>query len=180
MPPSILALVATLALVVTFVGHTVAEALNLRALEAEVPEGFRDIYDAESYAKSQAYTRARTGFHWIVGSWDLAVLLAFWHLGGFGYLANFISAHQLGPILTGLGFIAILGLASELISLPFALYSTFVLEERFGFNRTSLSTFWVDRVKGALLAVVLGGLLFAGIFAFFEWAGSLAWLYAWG
>ncbi len=179
MSPSVLALVVTLALVLTFVGHTVAEALNLRALEPEVPEGFRDIYDAESYAKSQAYTRARTGLHWIAGSWDLAVLLAFWHLGGFGYLADFISAHQLGPILTGLGFIAILGLASELISLPFALYSTFVLEERFGFNRTSLSTFCVDRVKGALLAVVLGGLLLSGILAFFEWAGSLAWLYAW-
>ncbi len=166
-------------LVVVFVVHTLADVLNLRALAPTVPAEFEKLYDADSYARAQHYTRARTHFGWIVAAFDLLVLLGFWHVGGFGWVDDAIRELGLGTIPTGLLFIGSLALASELLALPFALYSTFVLEERFGFNRMDLHTFATDRLKGAALGIALGGALLSGVLAFFEWAGSLAWLYAW-
>jgi len=167
-------------LIVLFAIHTAADVLNLRALAPTLPREFEDVYDAESYARSQHYTRARTRFGWISGAFDLVVLLGFWLAGGFGWLDDTIRSAGLGTIANGLLFVGALGAASEILSLPFALYGTFVLEERFGFNRTDLRTFALDRVKSGALAIALGAPLLAGVIAFFEWAGPLAWLYAWG
>jgi STE24 endopeptidase len=83
-------------------------------------------------------------------------------------------------VATGLAFLAALGLARMLVGLPFAIWSTFVMEERFGFNRTSRATFVTDRLKGLLLAIGLGGPLLAAILWLFETAGPSAWAWGWG
>ena len=82
-------------------------------------------------------------------------------------------------MVTGLLYIGALGLASILLGLPFRAYSTFVIEARYGFNRTTAGTFVADTLKSLVLAALLGGLLLAVILAFFEWAGPLAWLWCW-
>lgn len=156
-----------------------ADRLNLKALRDELPAGFEDVYARDAYEKSQRYTRARTRFGLLTGTFDLLVLLAFWFLGGFDLLDLWLRGLGFGPILTGLLFIGALMLGKSLLDLPFSVYSTFVIEERFGFNRTTPRTFVLDLVKGLSLAVVIGAPAAAAVLWFFERAGSLAWLYCW-
>jgi STE24 endopeptidase len=158
----------------------VADLLNLRGLAPEVPAEMRDHYDAERYARSQAYTRARTRFGFVAQGFDLVVLLVFWFAGGFAWLDDRVRGLGHGPMVTGLVFIGALGLAKMLLDLPFKYVSTFVIEERFGFNKSTRRTFFADVAKGLLLAVVLGGPLLAAILAFFEKTGAGAWLWCWG
>ena len=174
------AVIILVALVGEFLLSLAASLLNVRAMSPEVPEEFREVYDPDRYSKAQEYMRVRTRFGLVQGTLRLALLLAFWRVGGFGWLDDVVRAQGWGPIGSGLVFIAGLMTASMVIGLPFRLYSTFVIEERFGFNRTTMTTFWVDRVKGLALAVVLGGALLAAILFFFERAGGTAWLWCWG
>jgi STE24 endopeptidase len=138
------------------------------------------VYDAERYARSQEYTRVRTRFSFWPQALDLAVFLAFWFAGGFAWLDGWTRGLGLGPVATGLVFIGVLLVAKAGLDLPFRYYSTFVIEERFGFNKSTRATFWADAAKGLVLAVVLGGPLLAAILWFFERAGAAAWLWCWG
>lgn len=156
-----------------------ADLLNLKALSPELPAEFADVYDQEEYRRSQEYTRARTRFGFIEGGFDFWVLLFFWFVGGFELLDICARSWQVNPELTGVGYIALLVAGKSLLSLPFTLYSTFVIEERFGFNRTTVATFFMDRVKGFLLAVVLGGPLLYLILLIFNSLGPGAWLLCW-
>lgn len=157
-----------------------ADLLNLRALRPAPPAGFETLYDPERYARSQEYTRVRTRFSFVPQAFDLVLLLGFWSAGGFAWLDARTRALDLGPVPTGLAFIGVLALGKALLDLPFRYYSTFVIEERFGFNKTSRATFWADTLKGLLLALVLGTPLLALILWFFARAGSSAWLLCWG
>ena len=153
--------------------------LNVRAMRATVPDEFREVYDQDTYARSQTYTRARTWFGLVQGTTSLAALLAFWGAGGFGWLDALCRGVGWGPVPTGLLFVAALLVGSTLLGLPFRIYSTFVIEERFGFNRTSPATFVLDLAKGLALGALLGGSLLALVLAFFEWAGPAAWVWCW-
>ncbi len=167
------------ALVIDWGLNLLADRLNLRALRDELPAGFEDVYAPEAYRKSQRYTRDRTRFSHLASTVELAALLVFWLAGGFNLLDRWLRGFAFGPILTGLLFIGALALAKILVDLPFSIYSTFVIEERYGFNRTTPRTFVLDLAKSLLLAVALGGPLLAAVLWFFEWAGSDAWLYCW-
>ena len=158
----------------------VTSLLNIRAMSPTLPDEFRPTYHDETYGRSQAYTRTRTLFGLVHDLVSLTTLLGFWQLGGFGWLDRLSRGAELGPIPTGLLFVGALVVGSTALGLPFQLYSTFVIEERFGFNRTTGRTFVLDRVKGLALGVVLGGGLLAAVLFFFEWAGPLAWLWCWG
>lgn len=176
---NIYAIVILSALIINYVLDLVADFLNLRALRDELPDEFKDTYNAEVYRKSQEYTRVTTRFGFLTSTFDLAVTLIFWFAGGFNCLDERVRSWQLGPIGTGLAYIGILLFLQMLLSLPFSIYSTFVIEERFGFNKTTPTTFVTDILKGLILAIGLGGPLLAGILAFFEYAGPYAWLYCW-
>jgi STE24 endopeptidase len=156
----------------------IATLLNLTSLDPRLPDAFAEVYDADTYARSQAYTRASARFGIVHGSFSLGVLLAFWLLGGFGWLDELARSLGRGEVLTGLVFITLLGLGSHLLNLPFSVYETFVLEERFGFNKTTPRTFAVDQLKGLLLAAALGGPLLAAILWIFSNVEH-AWLWAW-
>ena len=156
-----------------------ADWLNLGHLKEELPGEFGDLLDADAYGRSQAYTRTKTRFGFITGSFDLAVMLLFWFAGGFNYLDVLARGWGLGLIWTGLIYMAILMLIKGVIDLPFGIYSTFVIEERFGFNRTTPKIFITDILKGLVLAVLLGAPLMALFIALFEYAGPGAWFYCW-
>jgi STE24 endopeptidase len=173
------AIVVLAALLVQWGLEVTANLLNLRALAPELPEEFRDVYDADTYRRSQEYTRARTRFQLLPSTLDLAALLAFWFLGGFPWLEARVGGLGLSGIPAGLAFIGALLVARMLLHLPFRWYGTFAIEERFGFNRTTRRTFVLDALKSVLLGALLGGLLLAGILWFFGSAGTLAWLWAW-
>jgi len=167
------------ALVLDFVLRLVASLLNLKALKLELPLTLEGVYNPEDYRKSQEYTRESTRFDLVASTFQLLLLLSFWFAGGFNYLDQVVRAWGFVPIVSGLLYIGILLVAYSLITLPFSVYATFVIEERFGFNRTTPRTFLMDRVKGLALAMLLGAPLLAGILSFFEYSGLYAWLYCW-
>jgi STE24 endopeptidase len=155
-----------------------ATLLNLKSLDPRLPDAFADVYDADTYARSQSYTRASASFGVIRASFSLTVLLGFWLLGGFGWLDHLVRSFGFGEVPTGLAFIGLMALGGHMLNLPFSIYDTFVLEERFGFNKTTPKTFAADQIKGLLLAVVLGAPLLAAILWIFI-SVAYAWLWAW-
>jgi STE24 endopeptidase len=145
-----------------------------------MPEDFSDVYDKETYSKSQQYTKIRTKFGFISSAFGLVALIVFWQLGGFGYVNSAVISWSDSPIIRGLYFFGVLIALQQIISLPFSIYSTFVIEEQFGFNKTSVKTFIADRTKGLLLGATIGGGILALILYIFGELGQASWLYAWG
>lgn len=155
-----------------------ATLLNLKAFPAEVPKPLEGLMDAEKLDKARDYLRvnAKTGI--IQSTASLAVLLTFWAIGGFGLLDTWARAQTDSPVLAGLIFLSLLFLGQSLVSLPFSVYDTFVIEQKFGFNRATPATFIMDRLKGLLLAAVLGLPLGAAVLWIFGNVTN-AWLWAW-
>ncbi len=156
----------------------IASLLNLKALSPQLPEEFKGVYDDEKYAKSQEYTRVSERYGIITATYSLTLLLVFWFLGGFGFLDDWLRSFGWNSTLTGILFIGILFLGNTLLSLPFQIYDTFIIEERFGFNKTTPKTFVIDQIKGLLLAAILGIPLLAMVLWIFG-AVDHAWLWAW-
>ncbi|MCW1883770.1 M48 family metallopeptidase [Luteolibacter flavescens] len=174
-----LALLILLALFALWKLDFIATLLNLKALSPEVPAEFADVFDAERYAKSQAYTRESARFEIIHSTFSLGLLLVFWILGGFGWLDGVARGLVTGEIPAGLVFLGLLFLGHTLVHLPFSIYDTFVIEEKFGFNKTTPKTFIIDQIKGLLLAGLIGLPMAAGILWIFGHVAN-AWLWAWG
>ncbi len=172
-------LIILLAVIIEYVLDVVANLLNLRSLRTELPPALEGLYRPEDYRKSQEYIRTNTRFDFVTDTFGLAVLLGFWFSGGFNYLDQIVRSWGFGPILSGLFYIGILFIGYRLIMLPFSIYDTFVIEERFGFNKTSPRTFVMDRLKSLALLALLGGAALSGVLALFQYAGYLAWLYCW-
>ena len=166
-------------IVIDFILNIVADRLNLKMLKEELPESFADVYDKEKYQKSQAYLKENTRFGWITGTFNTVIILAFWFLKGFPYLDRWVRAFGWGPVLSGLVYMGLLLLFKAILSIPFRVYGTFVIEEKYGFNRTTPKTFALDIFKGLGLTILLGAPLLLGILAFFQYAGSNAWWYCW-
>ena len=153
--------------------------LNVRSLRPDVPQEMEGVYDRQAYERSQESARATTRAGLVGEGVELAALCTFWFAGGFRALDGLTRQWGGGPVLSGLLFVGALLLLSALLSLPFSVYATFVLEARFGFNRTTPRTFVLDRVKGLALALALGGPLLAAVLAIFERGGRCAWLVCW-
>jgi STE24 endopeptidase len=164
---------------VDFILNLAADGLNLKHLRNELPRAFEGVYDPERYRKSQQYLKANTKFGWITSAFNLCLILVFWFAGGFPLLDKWLRAFELGPVLSGLIYVGGLMLLKVVLALPFSVYATFVIEERFGFNKTTQSTYVLDLLKGLMLALLLGTPLLAAILAFFQYAGPYAWWYCW-
>jgi STE24 endopeptidase len=173
------AAVVLVTLLLSYALDMAAGILNVRNIRDELPEGFEDAYDPERYRRSQAYQKANTRLGRVVDSVHLAAFLVFWFSGGFAWLDAWVRSFGWGTVPTGLIFVAALAAMRFLVGLPFNVYAVFVIEERFGFNRTDMKTFVLDRIKGLLLGVAVGMPLLAGILAFFEYAGEDAWWWCW-
>jgi len=157
----------------------IADKLNLKALNPKMPKEFEDVYDAEAYSKSQEYSKVKTKFGWIEDAVSLIGFIAFWFLGGFEWINNWALSLEFSFIPTALIFLGSLSLLSGIMSTPFGLYNTFVIEEHFGFNKTTWKTYIIDALKGLGLTIVLGIPLISAVLWALEMLGPLAWLYAW-
>ncbi len=176
-------LFAWIILAALFLDHLLqgaASFLNLRALSGDPPPEVADLYGGKRWEKTRDYLKARLRLGWTQQIFDTVLLLAFWFLRGFPALDRAAPSFGLGEVGKGLSFLSALFLGKALLDLPFQAWSTFVVEEKFGFNRTTPKTFVTDRLKGLLLFALLGLPLMAGILAFFLHAGTYAWLYCWG
>lgn len=153
--------------------------LNLKSTNSNLPGEFQGYYDPDKYIKSQKYLRENTTFKIIHSTVFLGLVLLLMLSGGFNAIDLGIRALGFVGILRGLLFFAILFLCFQIIDIPFSLYNTFVIEQRYDFNRTTLKTFILDILKGWFLTIVIGGLLLGGVIWFFEKTGYLAWLWCW-
>jgi len=152
------------------------DRLNLKHTVPDLPKELEGIFDEEEYRKSQLYKRDNTRFSFISSSFSLLLMGLIFFLGGFGWLDSLLSAHISNYILFVLAFFGILALASDILTTPFDLYSTFVIEERYGFNRTTTKTYILDKLKGWLLGSIIGGGLLALITWIYMLTGSWFWL----
>ena len=129
------------AIIFDVVINIVADILNLKMLQAKLPKPFQGVYDSDQYRKSQDYLRVNTRFGWITAVINLMAILLFWFKGGFPAMDNWVRSFGNGPVLTGLMYIGTLMFFYALLSQPFSIYATFVIEEQFGFNKTTWKTY---------------------------------------
>lgn len=159
-----------------FVFERILDYLNLKHFSPEVPEDLDGIYEPDKYKRSQEYLKANSRVSAISSSILFIALIIMLLAHGFAWLDAISRAISPNSYLRTLIFFGILGLASALLSLPFDIYGTFVVEEKFGFNKTTVKTFITDKIKSLILAVILGG----GILLFIQWAyqrgGNAFWI----
>jgi STE24 endopeptidase len=162
-----------------YILERILDYLNRTWWSSELPQELEGIYDAAKYKKSQEYERVKTRFSMVTSTFSLVAMLLMLFFGGFAWLDDFVRSYTSNAILMALLFFGILGLAADILSTPFSVYSTFVIEERFGFNRTTPKTFILDKLKGWLLSAVIGGGLLSLIVWIYQVSGGWFWLIAW-
>jgi len=167
-------------LIISFIIDKFLDALNAKRYSDPIPQELHDVYDQEDYLKSQRYKKANDRFSSIASSISLIVTLLFFYLDGIAFVDEWARTFSDNSIIIALIFFGSIMFASDLLSTPFSYYHTFIIEEKFGFNKTSLKTFFLDKIKGWLMSAVLGGLLLSIIIWFYESTGSNFWIYAWG
>ena len=179
MTPTTLFYILIAILIINFIIDKVLDMLNSKHFNDVIPVELQDVYEKEEYEKSQAYKKTNAKFSTITGLFSLVVTLAFFFFDGFKYVDEIARGYSSNTIVITLIFFGIILIGSDLINIPFSMYKTFVIEEKFGFNKTTKKTFVFDKIKGLLMTVVLGGGLLALIVWFYEFAGTSFWIYAW-
>lgn len=153
--------------------------LNIRFSKNELPAVLKDIYDPEKYAKQQDYFRTNSRFGMLTGSFSFLITLLMYTLGGFAWVDQLVQNYTLNPILLPLLFFGLLFIANDILGIPFDWYHTFVIEEKFEFNKIGPKLFILDKLKGYGLTIVMGG----GILSLIIWIYNLTpdyfWLWAW-
>ncbi|WP_031425334.1 M48 family metallopeptidase [Flavimarina sp. Hel_I_48] len=179
MTPEILFYYIIAVIVINFIVGESMKYLNARHFDDPVPQELKDVYDTETYRKSQDYKKANFKFSLISAVFSLFLTLLFFFLDGFAIVDSFAREVNDNPIVIALIFFGIIMLGSDLLTTPFSYYNTFVIEERFGFNKSTPQLFFLDKLKGWLMMMIVGGGLLALILWFYAWAGNSFWLYAW-
>ncbi|MEO1029916.1 MAG: M48 family metallopeptidase [Bacteroidota bacterium] len=167
-------------IIINFIKDKILNAVNAKHFNDPIPEELNDVYDTEAYKKSQDYKATNYKFGIWSSLFTLGLTLAFLFLDGFEYVDHIARTYSDQPVVIALLFFGIIMLASDIITTPFAYYKTFVIEERFGFNKTTMTTFIFDKLKGLLMMAILGGGIIALIIWFYQLTGRHFWLYAWG
>jgi len=158
----------------------IVRTLNIQALDPKLPGEFLDTFDDEKYAKSQDYTRSNSKFAYLTSTFSLILGLWFILSGFYNTIDLYARSFGFSEIITGLCFFGLLSIVNDILSLPLSLYKTFVLEEKYGFNKTTYATFFTDKLKQYFLMILIGGPVLYVILYFFESFGTSAWLYVWG
>lgn len=166
-------------IVLEFIFEKALSYINLQTWDKPLPEAVKDLYDTEKYAQARNYARVNYRFETVSSVFSLIVSVSFLLAGGFAWIDGVIRNYSYTPIAQALLFFALIGLGSSFISLPFNIYHTFVIEEKFGFNKTTVSTFITDKLKNLVLGTIIGG----GILALLTWLflllGNYFWIAAW-
>ena len=166
-------------IIINFVVDKILNALNAQHYNDALPKELKDVYDETEYKKSQDYKATNYKFEIITSTFSIILTLGFLFLDGFEFVDNIARSYSQNPIIIALIFFGIIMICSDILTTPFSYYSTFVIEERFGFNKTTKKTFILDKLKGWLMMIVLGGGILALIIWFYQISGAQFWLYAW-
>ena len=167
-------------ILIEFIWNSYLDFLNSKHYNDPIPELLDGIFDEEEYLKSQKYKQTNYQFSKWSSLFSIVVMLAFFFFDGFAWVDTWVRTFTDNPIIISMFFIGTLLIGNDLISTPFSYYHTFVIEERFGFNKSTKFTFWLDKLKGLLLMILIGGGLLFTILWFYEKTDQNFWLYTWG
>ncbi len=167
-------------LILDFLFENYLEYLNTKRMGAKLPGELAGIYNEEKYARQQAYQRENHRFGMVSGTFSFLVVLAMFVFYGFAFVDGIAWNITSYAILAALLFFGIIMFASDIISTPFSVYETFVIEEKYGFNKTTPKTFVLDQIKGWLIGALIGGGLLALIIFIYQKTQNMFWIYAWG
>ncbi len=165
-------------IVFQFLMETVLDYLNSRKFQDPIPEELQDVFDKEEYLKSQAYKKDNYKFGILSSSFSIVLTLGFLIYGGFEWVDLLARNITENPILMALIFFGVIMIGSDIITTPFSYYQTFVIEEKYGFNKSTRKLFFIDKVKGWLMMAILGGGMLSMVIWFFQFAGNNFWVYA--
>jgi len=166
-------------IVLSFLLERFLDYLNLKHIVTDLPEELKDVYDPERYKKSQIYKSVNIRFSFLTSSFSFILILLMLLFQGFGFVSDLSYSVASSYILVVLIFFGILMFASDILTTPFSVYDTFVIEEKFGFNKTTVATFIKDKLKSWLITLIIGGGLLALIVWIYSWTGNKFWLLAW-
>lgn len=166
-------------LVLQFLMETVLDYLNAKRYKDPVPKELNDVFDAKEYQKSQEYKNTNYRFGLLTSTFSLLLTLSFLIFGGFEWIDSIVSTFTDNQMLRVLFFFGIIMIGSDIVTTPFSYYQTFVIEEKFGFNKSTKKLFFIDKLKGWLMMAIIGGGVLALVLLFFQQVGTGFWLYAW-
>tara|TARA_Y100001968_G_scaffold163762_1_gene149823 strand:+ start:2118 stop:3353 length:1236 start_codon:yes stop_codon:yes gene_type:complete len=167
-------------LIFEYLLDTYSKYLNIYSLKLEIPKEFVGIYDSIKYKNSQEYTIDNSKFNLVVSSINVLITFIFILIGGFNYLDLFLRKIIINnEIILGLSYFGILIFLNTIISLPVSYYSTFYIEEKYGFNKSSKKLFFIDQIKGLIISIIIGSIILSLILSFFMLLGKYAWMYSW-
>jgi STE24 endopeptidase len=177
MTPQIILYIILAISIVSYVFDLLLEIVNLKAQRKEIPSEIASFYDQEKYLKSLSYTNEQTLFGFFKEGFSFLLSMSILVLGGFGWLDNFLRNYITQEIPLALAFFGAAILVSDIITIPFQLYDTFVIEEKYGFNKTSIRTFVADKLKGYALGAIIGGLLISILLYLIQSIGDTFWIW---
>lgn len=166
-------------IIINFLFEKWLNFLNAKQFNKSIPAELIDVYDKTEYEKSQQYKKVNFKFSLLTSSISIVATLLFFFLDGFAYVDGIARSYSDNSIVIALVFFGIIFIVSDLLSTPFSYYDTFVIEEKFGFNKSTKKLFFLDKIKGWFLGGLLGGGILALIIWFYESTGTHFWLYAW-
>lgn len=179
MQPTTLFYILIAIIVISFLIDQFLDYLNTKHFDDVIPDKLLDVYNENEYLKSQAYKKTNAKFSFISSSFSIIITLLFFFLEGFKYVDEIAKNIVSHPILIALLFFGIIMLGSDILTTPFEYYKTFVIEEKFEFNKSTKKTFWLDKLKGWMMSIIIGGGILSLIIWFYEFAGPNFWIYAW-
>ena len=172
-------LIIITAIIVEYLLSSVSSFLDIKNITPIIPQDFKKAYDEKKYVQSQEYLKARTRFGLFSSTFSLCLILIVIHSDIFGVLDQYVRIQTENYILQGLMFVGLIYIFQDIISLPFSLYNTFVIEQKFGFNKTTLGLFIIDKIKGYAIFIVLGSVVITPLLYFFHLYSEIGWLIAW-
>jgi len=179
MTPTLVFYIIIAFIILSFVIDQMLDWLNAKHFDDPIPQELADVYDSETYRKSQDYKKVNAKFSTLTSSFMLVITLLFFALDGFAFVDQIARSISDNEIIVGLIFFGIIMLGSDILTTPFSYYKTFIIEERFGFNKSTPKLFLADKLKGWLMTIIVGGGLLALVIWFYQISGSLFWVYAW-
>jgi STE24 endopeptidase len=168
-----------LILILGFVIERLLNYLNMKHGTDELPDRLSDIYDLSASKKSRVYEQENYQFNLVTESFNLILMLVLIYTGAFGKIDAHVLSITDSPVIAALLFFGIVAVGFDLINTPFSIYKIFVIENKFGFNKTTPATFIIDKIKGYLLGAMLGGSLVAMFVMIYQLSGAAFWIYAW-
>ena len=162
-----------------FIKDYFLDYLNSKFFDKKIPQNLNDIYDKEKYQKSQDYKKTLYKFGKISKAYSLTILLLFFFLDGFLLVDNFARSLFESELLISLSFFGIIFFGNDILNLPFSLYSIFIIEEKFGFNKTTFRIYFFDKIKSWFITILFGGGILSFIIFQFETVGKDFWIVAW-